>query len=45
VELAVPLWFLSSKAGLSFNGFLSGHYHGFEEKQIYSLGFGVWIQP
>jgi len=45
IELAVPLWPLTSRAGLSFNGFLSGVRRGFEDKQIYSLGLGGWIQP
>jgi hypothetical protein len=45
IELAVPLWPLTSKAGLSFNAFLSGVRRGFEDKQVYSLGLGGWIQP
>ena len=33
VELAFPLSFVTRKAGLSVSGFLSGKYHGNEDKQ------------
>lgn len=45
VELALPIWFLKGKGGFTVNGFLSGKYHGNEDKQIYGLGLAGWIQP
>jgi len=45
VELAVPLWPLTGRAGLSFNAFLSGTRRGFDAEQVYSVGMGGWIQP
>ena len=44
-ELALPIWFLKGKGGFTVNGFLSGKYHGNEDKQIYGLGLAGWIQP
>ncbi len=44
-ELAIPLGFFKGKAGLSANGFLSGTFSGNQDKQIYALGLGGWIQP
>ncbi len=45
LELAIPLWFMKQKAGLSVSGFLSGQYHGNKDKGIHAFGLGGWIQP
>jgi hypothetical protein len=44
-ELAVPLGLFKGKAGLSVSGFLAGMYHGNQNKPIFSLGLGGWVQP
>jgi hypothetical protein len=45
VELGLPLGFLDRKAGISVRRFMSGVYHGNQERRIFSLGIGGWVQP
>ena len=51
LELSAPLGFLDSRgyfathSGFFVTGFLSGMYHGNEDKRMYSVGLGFWLVP
>lgn len=44
-EVALPMRLFGVKSGLSLSAFVSGKRQGNEDKQIYALGIGGWIQP